>query len=343
MNKSAKNHSRAGWLRIGSWIAVLGVWTLTACGYPLEQEIISSETKTKVIATGKTALLGGCSKNSNCRYGKYCKFTSCRIPRQLGRCVSRPLYCFNFTLRSPKPVCGCNGKNYRSLCEAAKAGVSSTSGRCRRRSSRRIKIYHTLRNVNSCTGEIFYRGGTYPRNWSTATAQGEENHLAASRLAPVGFQYPFTVTKIRYQLRNRYGRNGRNMPQCNYSLAHRVHVFVGSANNAPAGRPNMIYTFNIPAYIPPAIAINSRWITRTLPRPIVLQEGQAVFVAVKMVGQPGLNSLCVGNCLQTGVAEQNWWSNSARAPYPWVTLASFNLHNTFMITAGGHYYSTVTW
>jgi hypothetical protein len=88
------------------------------------------------------ALVGGCHLRSGdrpiacgtatpCAPSQYCDYDTdlCGKSKRPGICKPRPKHCDHY-----EPVCGCDGKVYGSLCEAAAAGVdASVNGGCRER------------------------------------------------------------------------------------------------------------------------------------------------------------------------------------------------------------------
>jgi hypothetical protein len=70
----------------------------------------------------------GCDSNADCAADGYCKkaFGQCSAR---GTCAARPRFC---AVGFPISMCGCDGRTYKSECEAARAGVSLAGfGRCR--------------------------------------------------------------------------------------------------------------------------------------------------------------------------------------------------------------------
>lgn len=64
-----------------------------------------------------------CYSNADCRASDYCFAPSCTGP---GECRSRSLQC-----SEASPLCGCDGRDYDTVCAAAAAGVRIvTFGRC---------------------------------------------------------------------------------------------------------------------------------------------------------------------------------------------------------------------
>jgi hypothetical protein len=149
----------------------------------------------------------------------------------------------------------------------------------------------------------------------------ENGHLSTVRLTPPG--YPFTVTSVRYLLM----RPATTPPfnECATGIDHKVLVWAGS-NVTPAATPANVQTFTS-ANVPDGIS--DRVIEHKLSTPLVLNQGEHVFIAVEMRYEPGAGPLparrtCLRACWFPSVAaDRDYWSNSASTPYPWVTLQSF--------------------
>jgi hypothetical protein len=150
----------------------------------------------------------------------------------------------------------------------------------------------------------------------------EEGQYAASRLTPPS--YPFRVDAVRIQL-------AALEASCKGSGAHHVLVFRGT-DAAPAASPVLDATLSVPAGDPPPLG--SRVERLPLDTPITLAAGEHLFVAIEMVGQSPAE-LCVLACGEDGADDRNYWSNAVAAPFPWATMASFNLDETFLIEAIG--------
>jgi len=112
---------------------------------------------------------------------------------------------------------------------------------------------------------------------------------------------------------------------------HKVLVFRGTSA-APAATPVLDATLTVPASGPDPLG--SRVERLPLDTPITLSEGEHLFVAVEMVGQTPAE-LCVLACGEDGADDRNYWSNAVAAPFPWATMASFDLDESFLIEAIG--------
>ncbi len=152
--------------------------------------------------------------------------------------------------------------------------------------------------------------------------EDEGSHRYASRLTPPS--YPFEVRQLRYHLVGG-PEPGNPNDDCRIGLTHRVEVFVSSSATPPAS---------------PTIA---RSFTRTsnaqhqrenvelvdLSNPIVLTQGQHLFVALEMIYTDGSgHKLCVPSCSissSQALNQRTWWSNAASAPYSWAELGTFGI------------------
>lgn len=154
--------------------------------------------------------------------------------------------------------------------------------------------------------------------WMAVTpAENEAGHLYAVRLTPPS--YPFEVTEVQYEL---FGTE-----ECDSTTAHRVEVFVDTATTPPASPT--ITQLDIPAT---GTTEPVRVVTAQLTSPITLQTGEHLFVAVELVN---IGGSCMAACGGATIADRDWWSNAAAAPYSWATLASFQLDAHARIGANG--------
>lgn len=161
-----------------------------------------------------------------------------------------------------------------------------------------------------CSGRII-------RNLSVAVDEGGE--WAAVRLTPPA--YPFRVERVRYELSDGGG--------CAASLAHRVSVFV--TNEAlPPSEPTNVQVIEVPT----GIANAARTIDMALPRAVILDSGQYLYVAVQLVVQ-GNNprtylSTCVTSC-ERKAPGQTFWSNASAPPFDWRPFSDFGNFQFFAI------------
>lgn len=154
----------------------------------------------------------------------------------------------------------------------------------------------------------------------------EDGHLAAARLTPKS--YPFTVTQIRYALLPAVP----SVP-CDTGLAHRVEVFVDKAT-APPASPTATRTFNNPK-VPNGTTF--RVITHDVIPPIVLQQGDQLYVAVELRYDSASSFSCLRSCWDTTApTDRDYWSNAKTSPYPWVKLSSFGVTAFYSTQAVGY-------
>jgi hypothetical protein len=121
------------------------------------------------------------------------------------------------------------------------------------------------------------------------------------------------------------------MGYCDNRLGHGVDVFVGS-DVAPLPTPAVIEHIDVPMTDDFQL---EKVMLHELSAPLTLQEGEHIFVAVRMTGDI-LSRLCVLSC--SGPAfqqDRNYWSNAVAPPYPWTMVDSYGGRN-FAFEAIGH-------
>ena len=160
-----------------------------------------------------------------------------------------------------------------------------------------------------------------------APLAGEETHWIAARLTPPS--YPFTVTAVRYAL----AQGDVGSVTCNNGLAHAVEVFVGT-DVAPVASPSIIEHADVDAS---AAVDGIRTFDHTLTRPLTLETGEYLFVAVQNAGVSPADCTCFATCKTGYVPDTNYWSNAGAPPYPWATLESFgaSLQVNYSVCAEG--------
>lgn len=143
----------------------------------------------------------------------------------------------------------------------------------------------------------------------------EDGHLSAVRLTPKF--YPFTVNKVRYALMP----SPASAPNtCATGIDHRVDIFITSAI-APAATPTILRSIKVPRT---ADGTTIRVFTHDVTPPLVLAQGDHLYVAVQMRHTSAGEQLCLRACFPaTAPKDRDYWSNAALPPYPWVQLQSF--------------------
>jgi hypothetical protein len=98
-----------------------------------------------------------------------------------------------------------------------------------------------------------------------------------------------------------------------------------SSDTSPPAEPTPIAVLHSDA---DPTATLDRLVDHPLDEPIVLEEGQHLYVAVEMVREAFTgNILCVSACdNEAAEADRNYWSNAATPPYSWATLSSFGIN-----------------
>ena len=167
--------------------------------------------------------------------------------------------------------------------------------------------------------------------WVAPVLPDEASHLAAAILTPE--TYPFEVTRLHYAL-----GGPEDMDICNETLGHRVDVFVTQAGplaQAPSETEPFL-SFDVPA---DPMAGGEREVDIELDDALILEEGEALVVAVEMRSDELDTRLCLALCEPGGGAIEgvDWWSNAAEEPYSWADLvAAFGFTQNIALEAYGN-------
>lgn len=167
-------------------------------------------------------------------------------------------------------------------------------------------------------------------NSLTATEPTEDQSYLAVALTPPVF--PFEVTRVRYRL------TGEDLNStCDSQQAHTVMVFVRDEQGLPAS-PSTADPMEFHAVEADPNALSGRDVAIELDAPIVLEDGQAVVVAVELKTLPDLSGrLCVRAC-EDGPwpAGTNYWSGEVEEPYAWTdTVADLAIQLNMVMMAYG--------
>lgn len=143
-------------------------------------------------------------------------------------------------------------------------------------------------------------------------APGEYGHYAAVRFTPP--HYPFMLQYVTYEL------GDESAVKCNASLAHEVLIWVGN-DQFPDAEPELLEVLNVPAKSRPKEQLST--ITVPLPDYLRVEQGEHLFVAVRMAGTTS-GSLCLLQCSSMAITpEANFWSNATAEPFSWQDLEDF--------------------
>lgn len=166
-----------------------------------------------------------------------------------------------------------------------------------------------------------------------APAPGEEGHLSATRLTPPA--WPFYVQSIRYEVAHLSTVEGYT---CDARLPHKVLLFKSTEPSPPRNTPPVAtLTVEGLALEPPVPDMVGPGTLHPIERPVevTLEQGEHLFIAVRMVGE-NPDILCTSTCRDGGgEAEDSWWSNAVEPPYDWATLRSFGIVANTTATAHG--------
>jgi len=308
--------------RVFVCLVLLFGWFTGCSMQPPAQELAQEPAQASL---GKTkAALGWCLTNTSCASNEFCRLPLCG-KKAAGVCLTRPKSCPTPDPYGADEVCGCNGKSYGSVCLAAKAGVTSEPGPCPGKNQSRYRRWLSRVDTKACTGTTIFNGEIgHPVFTYIQPAAHEDGHYAAGRVVPKAAQSPFTVTQVRYKLRQQV-KDRLYMAHCNARLGHEVQVFVKNTNQTPSMFQQPLATIQVPELNANNVpqSTDTRTITLTLPKPIRLKQGESIFISVKMRYVDANNVLCMGVCLHQVDPNLDFWSNAAQKPYQWTSLASF--------------------
>lgn len=164
-------------------------------------------------------------------------------------------------------------------------------------------------------------------------APGEEGHWAAGRLAPPA--YPFQVTSLGYGLIQQVESAPQEGPFCHLDIEHEIQAYVGT-NVVPDA--SLVPVFSRSVTLEKQAKEGNLRVEVKLDKPLILNEGDFLFVAVEMTGvYPDI--LCVPMCTLSTTPDANYWSNAAEAPFSWALLSNFGISGDMDVLAKGHPFS----
>lgn len=153
----------------------------------------------------------------------------------------------------------------------------------------------------------------------------EVGYRAAVRLTPPS--WPYQVTALRAVLAHDLGAG------CDASMAHTLEAFVSSDLAPPATwAPDASVTLGAEEVDE---ADGVRIADGLLETPLVLGDGEHLFVAVR-IEESDDGRTCTTICSTAEAeADRNYWSNAADGELPWPTMSSFGVNGWFLIVGLG--------
>lgn len=134
----------------------------------------------------------------------------------------------------------------------------------------------------------------------------------AARITPPSA--PFEVVRVRYDLHNGLLVEPGG-PTVVATLPHRVQVFV--AGDEPPNDPDVLASFDV-AVTADVSGIAVEPVYLDVDPPIVVGEGQRLFVAIELVGDPATNTINgIGTTDDVSVEDAVWWSPAP--PFAWIS------------------------
>ncbi len=147
---------------------------------------------------------------------------------------------------------------------------------------------------------------------------------AVARLTPPS--YPFQVTSVSYKLTGMEATCGTN-------IAHAVTVFAAPSADQPPATPANAQRIAVDAS---ATDQRTLVVTKPLPTPITLTQGEDLYVAVEMDANAAKTvAVCLDGCGISADDKRQFWSEQKQAPFTWATLYSFGIAEDYAIWAEG--------
>ncbi len=153
----------------------------------------------------------------------------------------------------------------------------------------------------------------------------EIGDLATARLIP--YSWPFHVEVVQYVL---IEDPNANTP-CRAGLGHEVLLFVSDGDH-PGYPPVLVETIHVPSAV--VAPLTPRMVTIELDESIELAEGESLFVAVQMAGDPDGDRMCIMACGDDFESDLDTWSVDGRDPgqdYDWVLLEDFGVEANYAV------------
>lgn len=160
---------------------------------------------------------------------------------------------------------------------------------------------------------------------SVSPLDEEDGQWAAARLQPT--QMPWRADRINYTMLGMQPINDGDT-SCKL-LQHDVQVFVGGLT---------------PPDTPTDVGLVTSGLTEDAPSatysvdfdpPIVLEEGEYLWVMVQMVIDEEGDRTCIADCVEDGIPSANQWASTTAPPYSWATLASYGIDVNLAVAAEG--------
>lgn len=186
-------------------------------------------------------------------------------------------------------------------------------------------------NYETWVGNTYMNSACDP--WrSTFALSSEVGHYMATRLVPN--RRPMRIEEVRYMLF--HGTHPLHGVDCSVVTTHDVVLYKGFTTGGPPSNPIEVARVTVSGGTAPSAA-DFVWKVATLPSPVTIDFGEAVWVAVEMQAQTGYTGLvCAALCDDDGgEVEHGYWSNAVSAPYPWAELETWGITGDHRIAITG--------